>query len=378
MPDKLFYVFDLKNTQEDYAQCLEFIEIMENLKPCMEKEERLGAIKSIASHIQVSGGAVSRGKLPKRYFEVPLLAKRGLQEQETKPLVKETKRLDPQRIRDTILDYPDSNYHLRVHLSYTSDGEIRDLMELRYLALLLQRLRHLINEKHADGSRISIFIIPASASRYPFKNQEGIVDTETYQVVSTYLRLISKTYTGTVYGVNSKTGSSMVQALDFKASPRFFHYFPLTPIKQETYEKLFHRLISKADFDLLFASRNRRKRFRNAANERPDVAFSDYLLEASADALKPVLVKLKKERQTEIMRLVRESLFREAPSGKKAISLLAFALFCFTFSSVPQNILEDSASATLTQSFQDGSICLHAIQQYYSEMAPKSLEIKNC
>lgn len=350
MADQLFYVFDFQNKQDDYAQCLEFIEILERLRPDMEKESRLTSIKSIVSSIQIFGGVAPKEKLPKRYFEVPL-RRAG---PESMPLVKQTKRLEDKRIRDTILNYANTNmYHLRVHLSYDQDGEIRDLMELRHLALLLQRLHHLINEKYAAGSRISVFIVPASAPEYPFQNQAGTVDTKTYRVVSTYLRLISNAYTGTVYGVGSQTDGSMVQALDFKTAPRFSNYFPLTPIDQETYEKLFNHPVPKADYNLLFATKSRRKRFRGAANERPAVAFSDYLLEASAGALKTVFAKLKEDRQPKITQLAGASLFQEGPDGREGPSLLAFALFCFTFSSISQEALEDGAPETLAQAFQN-------------------------
>lgn len=349
MADQLFYVFNLQNKQDDYAQCLEFIEIMEGLKPDMEKELQLASIKSIVEKNQIFGGAAPKEKLAKRYFEVPL---RYLDPEST-PLVKQTKKLEVERIQDRILNYASTSiYHLRVHLSYDSAGEIQDLMELRYLALLLQRLRGLINEKYAAGSRISVFIVPASAPEYPFQNQEGMVDIKTYRVVSTYLRLISKAYTGTIYGVGSQTNHSMVQALDFKTAPRFSNYFPLTPINQETYEKLFNRPVSKTDFDLLFDSKSKRKRFRDAANEQPSVAFGDYLLEASADTLKPVFAQLK-DRQLEIMWLVKDSLFRERPDGREGPSLLAFALFCFTFSSIPLEVLKDGTPDTLSQRFRN-------------------------
>lgn len=351
MADQLFYVFELQNTQDDYAQCLEFIEIMEGFKPDMTKEDRLASIKSIVKNGQIFGGVAPKEKLAKRYFEVPL---RYL-DPDSKPLVKQTKRLEVRRIQDKILNYADTNiYHLRIHLAYDSAGGIRDLMELRYLALLLQRLHHLINEKYAAGSRISVFIVPTSAPEYPFKNQKGTVDTKTYRMVSTYLRLISKAYTGTVYGVSGQTDSSMVRALDFKTAPRFSNHFPLTPIDRETYEKLFNRSVPREDFDLLFHKKSKRKRFRNAADEQPNAAFCDYLLEASADALKPVLANLEETRQLEITRLVGESLFQKEPGGREAPSLLAFALFCFTFLSIPQKVLEDGAPETLAQCFQNG------------------------
>ena len=87
MADQLFYVFNLQNKQDDYAQCLEFIEIMEGLKPDMEKESQLASIKSIVEKNQIFGGAAPKEKLAKRYFEVPL---RYLDPEST-PLVKQTR-----------------------------------------------------------------------------------------------------------------------------------------------------------------------------------------------------------------------------------------------------------------------------------------------
>lgn len=345
--------------------------MLEGLKPDMTKEECLAAIRSIVNDSQIFGGVAPREKLAKRYFEVPL---RSLNS-ESEPLVKQTKKLMMDRIQDKILDYAETNiYHLRVHLSHDLAGGIQNLMELRYLALLLQRLRHLIDEKYAAKSRISIFIVPTSAPEYPFKDQEGAVDTKTYQMVSTYLRLISKAYTGTVYGVVDQNGTSVVKALNFKKAPRFSNHFPLTPINQETYEKLFNNPVSKVDFELLFNLTSRRQRFRNAADEQPNVAFCDYLLEASADALKLVVAKITQERQFEIMQMVKESMFGVRPDDRAEPSLLAFALFCFTFSSTSQEVLEDSAPEALVQGLRNGCRRARDLAEGLRQIAQNTLQ----
>lgn len=375
MADQLLYVFELENKQNDYAQCLEFIEILEGLKPEVEKESLLGSIRSIAESILIFGGAAPKDKLAKRYFEVPLYMKKEQRNSESALPIRPTKFLEAKRIQNTILDYAGSNiYHLRVHLAYRLDGEVQDLMELRHLALLLQRLRGLINEKYAAGSRISVFIVPASASEYPFRAFDGTVDTETYRAVSTYLRLISKAYTGTIYGVGSQADSSMVQPLNFKAAPRFSNHFPLTPIDQETYEKLFNRPVLRTDFDLIFDLKSKWKRFRDAADERPSVAFSDYLLEASADALKPAFARLKEGQQREIIRLVRDSLFRKGSDRRESPSLLAFAVFCFTFSSIPQETLTDGTPEVLAQSFQNSYRRAHDLAEGLRQVAQNTLQ----
>lgn len=344
MAGSFFYIINIQNRQEDYARCLRFMEILEDGESRGSTNERMDQLRSIAGQISIRG-AGARGVLPaKKYFEEPFDDRSG------KPpaaLGSGAKKLKGEKLQDRILDHAKKNtYHIRVKLSRDMDGNIRDLMELRYLALLLQRMEPLV-----EAGRISVFILPASGEAFPFRAMDGTLDEETYKTVSSYLRLISKTYMGIIYGVSEQKGVPTVMSLNFKRTSPFVSDFPLTPIERDTYEKLFDRPVPKEDFAEAFAL-GKGRRFRKANEEQPKTAFRDYLLEASVKALKTAVSCQEEERQAALERMVEEVLFPVNEEEKDGLSLLAIALFCFTFSQVDLHDGEDGEGDRLSSRIQ--------------------------
>ena len=164
------------------------------------------------------------------------------------------------------------------------DGiELGELLHLQYLALLIKDLHTHFAENKNISSRLSVFIVPASAEKYPFRSETGWIDYGTYELVSQYLRLLSKEYTGIVYSVAPDRTLLLepeVTALDFKKGRRFETYFPLLLVDADQYIKLFDVSVDcETIAELLKLKKN--KRFRLAGNTNPKTAFIDFILETS-------------------------------------------------------------------------------------------------
>lgn len=335
MIDGLFYVFNIKNTQEDYASCLHFMELLEGLCPDKNIMQQFDEVRSIVKAMSISGAALPDNVPAKRYFEEPIvyLDHTG-RKRSSQPLIESAKKLKVDRVQSNILKYVGKNiYHIRIHFDRTDDGMIKDLMNLRYLALLLQRMEVLIDDKFPANSRISVFAIPASGDSFPFHTQEKDIDVKTYKTVSSYLRLISKKYIGITFGVTTRNDRTVVQSLNFKNTSRFVSDFPLTPIEKDTYEKLFDQPVTQTEFNTVLRLKKGR-RFGAAASSQPRTAFRDYLMEASAGALKHTYSDIIYDNSKEQLEyMIGKTLFPEVDRGEK-LSLLTFALFCFTLCSI--------------------------------------------
>ena len=94
------------------------------------------------------------------------------------------------------------HFHIRIHPQIEKHSRTDYLSNLQYLALFLQRMKQI--GQITIFKRLSIFIVPLSGNYYPFSGDDGIIDFETCKVVSHYLRLLSKEYTGIIYGVQQK------------------------------------------------------------------------------------------------------------------------------------------------------------------------------
>lgn len=191
---KKIVIFEIGNTQNDYANCLEMINVLE------KSEETIGAsethIKSLFDNLRIKVGTMSDKPSPK-YMEQPLESTQYARETHTGRAIKQLHNM-------TISNYKSyqgekASYHIRVHMNSDSrnkDSIEKELVHFQYLALLLIRLEYLFLDKSVPKKRISVFIVPCTGDKYPFKSEEGDVDFATYEVVSQYLRLLAKKYTG--------------------------------------------------------------------------------------------------------------------------------------------------------------------------------------
>lgn len=328
----ILYIFDLQNTQAQYAQCLEFISILQHCSTMME--DPIERIRQLSRSIDVSGIRVPDHA--KNYYEEPLISNTG----EIQPTTVRAKKLIADYIRASILAEPGSmRFHLRIHLQNAGEENICSLANLHYLALLLQRLDQLLSVEEGQvdetgglDKRVSVFIVPQSADRYPFQDQDGNVDLDTYQTVSSYLRLLSRRYTGIIYGVVQRKAAIIVRALDFHRTARLTDYFPLIPLDQKTYWKLFERTVSPEMIDTLFSLRKHGRyqgRFPDADQENLAEALDAFILETAYYQMKSTLSESDEDGNLPLLHLLRDEL--RAWSEREPVYLLSFTILLFTF-----------------------------------------------
>ena len=317
----ILYVFDLENTQEQYAKCLEFISILHHTDVKMTHQQRLSRIYSLADDLDISGDFAPN--LARNYYEQPLKA-RG---KTSTPIVSKAKRVEAKNIQNSIIlnDSSTLHFHIRIHPQNAENSKTSYLSNLQYLALFLQRLKQI--GQSSIFKRLSVFIVPLSGKYYPFSGDDGIIDYETYKVVAHYLRLLSKEYTGIIYGVQQKGNECVVRALDFHDPKRFVDYFPLIPLTEKTYSILFDEVLDASTFDAL-CSLKKRQRFQKATDEDPYAAMSSFILETAFYQLTSTLASCTPNNKISILQLIGKELSSFFLSNQ--IRLISFSIFLFT------------------------------------------------
>ena len=327
MPKKrgILYIFDLQNTQIEYAQSLEFISILQRHSPQESDSDRLERLRQLVRSICISG--VWAPNYAKNYYEEPLRTAT----REIPPAVDTAKRIEADSIKDFILNETPASmlFHIRVHLE-SGNPKADRLSELHHLALLLQRLEHILELEPAGSFKrqVSVFIVPRSAEKYPFQAADGTVDLDTYLTVSAYLRLLSKKYTGIIYGIVPRQEGIAVRALNFSRPAQLAGYFPLIPLDEDTYLKLFESDVSSGQIDTLFSMRKGR-RFPEANGPDPKAALTAFILETAYYQMKRALPDLAGKAAQSLQQMLQSEL--KAWCGKSRISPLSFAIFLFTF-----------------------------------------------
>lgn len=312
----ILYVFNLQNTQAEYAQSLEFISILQRRSVQKIDSDRVGRLRQLVSTIRVSGIRVP--ECAKNYYEEPLKTDRA----EIPPVANMAREIKSGAIKFSILDESpaSTHFHIRVHLE-NGDSQVVHLEELHYLALLLQRLNHILG---ANFSRqVSVFIVPSSAEQYPFRAADGTVDLDIYQTVSSYLRLLSKSYTGIIYGAVLRQGKIAVRALDFRRPARLVENLPLIPLDEDTYLKLFETDVSSHQIDILFSLR-KRGRFPEANGTDPKTALTAFVLETAYYQMKSALPDSTDKTDQLFQQILRSEL--KTWSEKSRISPLSLSL----------------------------------------------------
>lgn len=323
MPKKrgILYIFDLRNTQAEYAQCLEFISILQRHSGQHMDSDRVERLRQLARMIHISGIRVP--EYAKNYYEEPLKT----DVTEIPPAVNTAKKIEAGSIKFSILDESPASmhFHIRIHME-KGDSQVAYLSQLHHLALLLQRLDHILGDSF--NRQLSVFIVPRNATQYPFRDANGTLDLDTYQTASSYLRLLSKNYTGVIYGVVPRQEGIAVRALDFRRPARLVGYLPLIPLDENTYPKLFESTVSTLQIDTLFSLR-KGGRFPGANSEDPKAALTAFVMETAYYQMKDTLSNSNDKAARAFQRLLQSEL--KAWSEKSPISPLSFAIFLFTF-----------------------------------------------
>ena len=176
--------------------------------------------------------------------------------------------------------HADIQYQIRIHMQQRhKEGKIdkSEFIHLQYLALLLRNLEDLSFFKRMVQKRLMIFVVPMTGANYPYVGKNGEMDSDTYHLMSQYLRLLSANYNGVIYGAIREGMETVVTTLDYRKDRKYETYFPIVLIDKIEYEKLFNMNISQDTFSELF-SLFKNRRFRDSRNEHPEKALCDFLL----------------------------------------------------------------------------------------------------
>jgi hypothetical protein len=304
-------IFCLKNRREDYAKCLRVINFW------LAKNKSAESFKEVKEILQPEFAVIADIMNPNaaaRYLETPMQSDDGSQF-----IIKNKRSISE---KDLEIPWEKLRFHVRIKLNDSAQSSNQtEMLNFQYLALLMRTCESKFF-KNKQKRKLTFFIVPQSGDTFPFNNMSTSVDYETYKKVSYYLRLLSHEYNGAIFGVDYSKGKLSVNPLDFKLHNRTENFFPLLHVDEKKYKVLFDEKMDNQIFDEL-QNLNGNTRFGLAGNENPDVAFKDFIIEASYTNLKykvqdvePYLRNFKKIGE---------------------MSVMQFALFCFTFCERQEN-----------------------------------------
>lgn len=334
--DKLC-ILNLKNLQEEYAIALDFIKAIED-KKSGTVDERRKVILEMAKKISVSIGNVQKD-ISARYLEQPIsVTGRGKD-----CVVSISNKHDFTENDIEVIEKGYIRYQIRINFENSKNLdtiEESQLIRLQYLAMFLKKVsQFFICDKQSKGMKstqkdnqkpysnlaeqelkkhLTVFIVPVTGEVYPFKNRTGQVDYNTYIHVSRYLRFLSKTYTGVIYGLDESSDQPVVTSLDFRKNKKCKTHFPLIIIDEEIYEWLFNNSIKDILEELFSLKKN--GRFRNSREENPKKALKDFVAETDLYHIRSVAST---QYCLEILHFLKSC---------RSISLMEFSLFAFMLS----------------------------------------------
>ncbi|MCH5264761.1 MAG: hypothetical protein J1F02_02600 [Lachnospiraceae bacterium] len=274
-------IIELKNQQEDYAKCLDFIKTVE----CETTHNRMEQLAQIVLKLPIQIGYTQAGFSP-RYIEEPIdMSERGKRAN----VSVQDKHSFADSDKHKLLSKKNSiTYHLRIHFNGQDDYGIGgEIINLQYLAMLLKYVEPITFKKEGIKRRLTVFMVPLTGTKFPFEDVHGNIDYDTYDFTSQYLRLLSKRYTGVIYGVKQSASGPVVTSLDFYHSKQKKTFFPLLLIDNQKYNQLFVHPIND-DLEELFSLRSN-KRFRNAGSDNPNIAMKDYIAETDVKRIRSVV-----------------------------------------------------------------------------------------
>lgn len=321
--------FEINNIQEDYAKCLEFIKICEDI--AINPEEKKKLLLSIMENTFVVKINFNSSNAAYNYLEQPMIYKGKVLEPEAKLAVE----INESNISELLYNIRRKmivHYHVRVHFSESED----DIINLQYLSLLLISLDEKGFFENIGRKRLTVFLVPFSESYFPFKKNDDL-----YKLSSTYLRLMAKKYSGVIYGVNISKNNLVVSAIDFRKNIRYGLYLPLILVDDGNYNRLFNDCVEQKELNSLFSIKSR-ERFGKSRDENPNIACIDFLLEALFYHLYEIMEnyyqkydqsaeKIKKQHQRNELAKIRDFLI-DNPS----LTVIELCLFAYL---VPYNIV---------------------------------------
>lgn len=318
---------ELQNRHIDYAKCLEFIKAIECKEKYNGNRDRMAHLTKASQGLLIQVG-YAQVRFSPRYLEAPMeLTDRGKgvnRQLQRKHLLNE-------KDRKSLLEGEDSiHYHLRIHFNAKENSKnVGNIIHLQYLAMLLKYVEPFIFEDEGTRRRITVFMVPQTGSKYPFIDENGETDYDTYDFTSQYLRLLSKRFTGVIYGWKENDGQAVVTSLEFRQSKQNTRFFPLLLIDNKKYEQIFVDSINGILSELFAIKKN--QRFGEADAENPNIAMRDYIAETDIKRIRDVVAPQIKDweyNRQEILRFLQ---------SKGEISLIHFSLFAFMISNSKAN-----------------------------------------
>lgn len=324
-------IFNIDNLQADYSKCLEFVSLIErylNNKIVLSKED-YSRFELLINKTNILYNERENNSSP-NYIEQPMsrTIPKTNKEEIIPPLVQSSKEISADDIMELIINRKSKDnlyYHIRIKIKNDSS-----IMNLQYLALLLQRLEYMFQGKSIGLKRISVFIAPLSNDRYPFADSNDIIDYSSYTTVSRYLRLLSKDYTGVIYGVIKGDTSPQVRAIDYKDTNALYNYFPLIPINEDSYNKLIKKLPNEKLSELFDLPKKRRYGVANSKDPRE--ALEDFIAETSVRRFQYSVIgedSIKTDEYKKICDEIHTSFYL---GTSDCDTLLTFAIFTFIIS----------------------------------------------
>ncbi len=285
-------VFDINNSQEDYAMCLEFIKIYEAKNKSIY--EKINDLLEIVEKQKIVLREFEE-KASYRWIEEPI-QKRGQSYEEARYAFEEkihnSIMLNKELLHVLLTDKRELHYHIRVHMEFEGQKiKSGNLVHLQYLALLLKRLSCMGFFEEKIKKELSVFLVPSSNDKYPFLDSKGVFDDKIYNVASQYLRLIAKKYSGVIYCVENKKNHVRVHAIETHDVRGCEDYFPIISIDTYMYEKLFNSNKSMMYFENLKGKKKNtiNGSFGESLNKNPEIAMPDFITKTAYRRIMKIL-----------------------------------------------------------------------------------------
>ena len=363
MKNRKIVLLDMDNEQDEYSLGFQIIQ-------CIEKTGNENAVRKILERKHYFFADLTDAAY--RYIEEPISYNNGIKT----TLISSKHLLTTNDIR--FLFGSNIHYHLRIHFNRDKEGNLQNVNNLQYLALLLYSIKNFFSSSEKIEDKVTVFFVPYGEENYPYTLANGNFDNNTYNIVSKYMKLIANEFKGVLFGARIAKDIVSVESLNFHAIGRGEDWFPLIPIDYSVYDKLFNENIPDEDIKTLFELTGRR-RYLKANSEKPQESYRDYILESSFRRLQAgILCKLgDKKETTHILETILERIYS---CGECSVMLLClFAYLYNSYSNLPTDEVFNHTwinAENLTKGIQQ--LVQNSIQYSEGKICFFSFEVMKC
>ena len=275
-------IFEINNEQEDYAICLEFLKLLYKRDGNFERKE---VLKVLLDKIDVRIAEIKNQGIPARHIE------EAYSNVDESSFIKNEHAFSVNDLNNLKVDGSSLRFHMRVKLTYSQKKGLvlEKIINLQYLALFLKSMEEQFFQR-IQKRPLTVFLVPYTGLKYPYKDEIGRIENDTYEISSQYLRLVSNNFKGAIFSAVVEGNKVAIKALDFTKISKFDTFFPLLLINEKqdeivnknisNYKKLFQDSISEETYNELM-SLGKKNRFRSANDVNPQVAMCDFVIETA-------------------------------------------------------------------------------------------------